>query len=171
VSFRTRCAGTLTVARRDGWLELDFPARVPRPCEPPAGLLAGLGGAPREVLQSERDLLVVFDTEAEVVALAPHMDSLARLGRSGVIASAPGREHDFVSRFFAPAFGIDEDPVTGSAHCVLIPYWAARLGRTELTARQVSRRGGNLRCTLRGERVGIAGTVVPYLRGTITVPR
>jgi len=171
VSFRTRCAGPLSVARRGSWLELDFPTRAPEPCEAPVALLEALDREPNEVLRSERDYLVVFESREEVLALAPRMPSLLALGLAGIIVTAPGTGEDFVSRFFAPAFGIDEDPVTGSAHCVLIPYWAERLGRRELTARQVSRRGGTLRCTLRGPRVGIAGQVAPYLQGTITVPR
>jgi predicted PhzF superfamily epimerase YddE/YHI9 len=116
-----------------------------------------------------RDYLAVYDAEGDVASLAPDFPGLARLGRS-VIATAPGpAEIDFVSRFFAPAMGVDEDPVTGSAHCILIPYWAERLGRTRLRARQLSRRGGSLACELRGDRVAIAGRVTPYLTGAIAI--
>src|SRR5688572_15019571 len=157
VRFRSQ-SGPLAVARaRDAanaadWLELDFPARPAAPSDAPAARLAalraGLGGAPLEVRSSVRDHLVVYGSEAEVAALRPDSAALAELGRAGFIATAPGAECDFVSRFFAPAFGIDEDPVTGSAHCVLAPYWAQRLGKRVLSARQISRRGGVLRCEL-----------------------
>jgi predicted PhzF superfamily epimerase YddE/YHI9 len=119
-----------------------------------------------------RDLMAVFETAAEVRALRPDFAAMATLDTFAVIATAPGDEEgvDFVSRFFAPRAGINEDPVTGSAHCTLVPYWAARLGRTELAARQLSARGGELACTLRGDRVGVAGRAVEYLSGTIDVP-
>jgi len=169
VRFHTRRAGVLGVTLDGDWLELDFPARPPSAGEAPAGVLDALGGQPRAVLTSARDVLVVYGSEAEVARLAPRMDSLASLGPAGVIASARGDACDFVSRFFAPGVGVDEDPVTGSAHCVLTPYWAAELGKSVLGARQISRRGGDLRCTLRGERVGIAGKVVPYLEGVVTL--
>jgi len=170
VRFHSRKAGVLGVTRHGDELALDFPARPPAPCDPPRGLVDALGGAPREVLASTRDFLVVYGSEREVAALVPAMAPLAALGPAGVIVSARGEQCDFVSRFFAPGAGIDEDPVTGSAHCVLTPYWARVLGKSELAARQISARGGSLRCTLRGERVEIAGRVVPYLEGTITVP-
>jgi PhzF family phenazine biosynthesis protein len=170
VRFHTRRAGTVGVERRNGWLELDFPARVPRPSAPPAGLLEALGGRPTAVLASVRDVLVVYGSQAEVAALAPRMAPLAALGPAGVIATARGDGVDFVSRFFAPGAGVDEDPVTGSAHCVLTPYWSGVLAKETLEARQISRRGGLLRCRLRGERVGIAGRVVPYLEGWIGLP-
>jgi predicted PhzF superfamily epimerase YddE/YHI9 len=169
VSFLTR-SGRLGVTRKNDWLELDFPARPAVVCEPPAGLLDALGGAPREVRKSVRDQLVIYGSESEVAALRPAMAPLAALGLFGVIATARGDRADFVSRFFAPGVGVDEDPVTGSAHCVLTPYWAEQLGKNALDARQISRRGGVLRCELRGERVGIAGQVVLYLEGTIEVP-
>ena len=169
VRFHTRCAGVLGVERRDGLLVLDFPARPPRPADPPPGLIDALGGRPRAVLASARDHLVVYDSEPEIAALAPRMAPLAALGPVGVIVTARGQRSDFVSRFFAPGVGIDEDPVTGSAHCVLTPYWAKQLGKSVLDARQISARGGVLRCALRGERVEIGGKVVAYLEGTITV--
>lgn len=169
VRFHTRKAGELGVVRRGERLELDFPARPPRPAEAPPGLLRALGGAPRAVLASARDWLVRYAHEAEVRALAPDMGPLRALGPVGVIVTAPGARCDFVSRFFAPGAGVDEDPVTGSAHCVLTPYWAGELGKSELDARQLSRRGGELLCTARGARVGIAGQVTFYLAGTIEV--
>jgi predicted PhzF superfamily epimerase YddE/YHI9 len=169
VRFHTRRAGVLGVERRDGLLVLDFPARAPRPSDPPPGLIDALGGRPEAVLASARDHMVVYGSEAEVAGLVPRMAPIAALGPVGVIVTARGVGCDFVSRFFAPGVGIDEDPVTGSAHCVLTPYWAKALGKNALEARQISARGGVLRCTLRGERVDIAGGVVPYLEGTITV--
>lgn len=153
--------------RRDGMLVMDFPARPPAPCEPPAGLLAALGGAPREVWKA-RDHLVVFDSAAEIDALTPDLAALAAVDCWAAIVTAPGDDDtDFVSRFFAPAQGVPEDPVTGSAHTTLAPYWSKRLAKTALTARQLSRRGGLLHCTLHGERVDIAGQAVTYLIGHI----
>src|SRR3989442_168868 len=116
-----------------------------------------------------RDYMCVFGTEEEVLALTPDMAKLAALDRFALMVTAPGKDCDFVSRFFAPSKGIDEDPVTGSAHCTLIPYWAERLGKTKLAARQLSRRGGALTCALRGDRVTIAGRAVLYLEGAITL--
>lgn len=169
VAFRTLKAGTLTVARQGEVLAMDFPARPAHPVETPAGLVAALGRNPSAVLAA-RDYLAVFERAEEVATLAPDMAALARLDRFAVIATAPGEGGvDFVSRFFAPAQGIPEDPVTGSAHCTLAPYWAARLDRTRLTARQISPRGGDLVCTVFGERIVIAGRCVLYLEGMISV--
>lgn len=169
VSFRTGKAGALSVSREGDLLALDFPAHPPTPCPEPAGLAAALGRAPAAMLAA-RYYLAVYDMPDEVAALAPDFAALARLDRPALIVTAPGSgEYDFVSRVFAPAFGIEEDPATGAAHCTLIPYWAARLGRTRLLARQVSRRGGTLHCEFFGERVAIAGRAVLYLAGTIEV--
>ena len=165
--FDTR-SGELTVAREGEMLSMDFPSRPGRPVTISDELVAALGARPREV-HLARDLLAIFASEAEVRAIRPDFAALAALDAFAVIVSAPGDEVDFVSRFFAPGAGIPEDPVTGSAHCTLIPYWAGRLGKTELTARQISARGGELACRLRGDRVLIAGRAVEYLRGEITV--
>jgi predicted PhzF superfamily epimerase YddE/YHI9 len=119
---------------------------------------------------SSRDLMAVYEREEDVRGLVPDMRKVAAFDVTGVIATAPGSECDFVSRFFAPAVGIPEDPVTGSAHCTLVPYWARRLGKTTLRARQISPRGGELFCELRGDRVEISGRAVKYLEGTIEVP-
>jgi predicted PhzF superfamily epimerase YddE/YHI9 len=127
-----------------------------------------LGRTPREVAKA-RDLMAVFDTEDEVRSLAPSFDRIIALGVHAIIVTAPGREVDFVSRFFAPLVGVPEDPVTGSAHCTLIPYWAKRLGKSRLRARQVSARGGELECEDLGDRVSMAGRAVQYLEGTIEV--
>lgn len=169
VHFRTGKAGTLSVSRKDDLLALDFPAHPPMPCAVPAELSAALGRAPASVLAA-RYYLAVYDEAEEVAALAPDFRALARLDRPALIVTAPGTQGaDFVSRVFAPAFGIDEDPATGAAHCTLVPYWAARLGKSRLLARQLSRRGGMLHCELLGERVSIAGRARLYLEGTIEV--
>ena len=167
IRFHSR-SGPLPVSRTGEVFTLDFPARPPEACEPPEALLRGLGCRPSHVFKS-RDYLAVFATEAEVRSLAPDFARLKTLDCLGIIATAPGNDSDFVSRFFAPAAGIDEDPVTGSAHCTLIPYWAQRLGKTTLFARQVSRRGGELFCRLADERVHIGGKAVLYLRWEIVL--
>jgi predicted PhzF superfamily epimerase YddE/YHI9 len=169
VNFRTLKAGVLTVARHADMLMMDFPARPAVAVEPPPGLLAALGGTPREVLKA-RDHMVVYDSAAEVAALRPDFAALGKLDCWAAMATAPGENGaDFVSRFFAPRQGIDEDPATGSSHCTLVPYWANRLGKRELKARQLSRRVGTLTCALNGERVAIGGRAVLYLEGQITV--
>jgi PhzF family phenazine biosynthesis protein len=169
IRFHTS-SGWLAVARRGGLLELDFPSQPATARADDGSLARALGRAPRAVERSGNKDLALFDSEREVRALAPDFRALARLEPLGVIASARGEEVDFVSRFFAPKAGVDEDPVTGSAHCVLIPHWARALGKDTLRARQVSRRGGTLFCELRGERVGIAGGARTYLVGGIAIP-
>jgi predicted PhzF superfamily epimerase YddE/YHI9 len=169
VSFRTLKAGMLTVTRYADMLVMDFPARPAAATAPPPGLLVALGGKPCEVL-SARDHLVVYGSAAEVAELKPDLAALAKVDCWAAIVTAPGNDGiDFVSRFFAPAQGVPEDPVTGSSHTTLTPYWAKRLGKTELEARQLSRRGGALRCTLNGDRVSIGGRAVLYLEGHISV--
>lgn len=168
VRFRTKIGDTLVVTRDGAVLWMDFPARAPVPRADLGDVAGALGAAPAEVMAA-RDGVAVFAREAEVRALAPDMARVARLDCFGLIATAPGDTCDFVSRFFAPKAGVPEDPVTGSAHCTLIPYWARRLGKTSLKARQVSTRGGTLLCEHRGERVGIGGEAVTYLRGAITL--
>jgi len=168
VAFETLQAGTLVVTRQGDELAMDFPAWPPQPAEPPSNLAAALGRNPTELLAS-RDWFAVYEREADIAAIKPDFAALRRLDRA-VIVTAPGTGGvDFVSRFFAPAAGIDEDPVTGSAHCQLIPYWAKRLGKARLAARQVSSRGGTLTCALEGGRVTIAGQARLYLEGAITV--
>jgi PhzF family phenazine biosynthesis protein len=165
VSFETR-SGTLTVTREGDLYSLDFPSRPPGPCEPNSELVHALGGNPEAVLAA-RDYFVVYGSEEELRALKPDMQALMNIDRFAVIATAPGRDFDFVSRFFAPSKGVPEDPVTGSAHCSLIPYWSKRLGNTKLHAFQVSPRGGELWCEDRGERVTISGKAVRFFEGTI----
>jgi PhzF family phenazine biosynthesis protein len=169
VHFRSQ-SGPLRVTAEGERLALDFPSRPPEAAEGAATDLAGALGARPGAVLSSRDYLAVFETEDEVRALRPDMARVAALDRLGVIATAPGRDCDFVSRFFAPGVGVAEDPVTGSAHCTLVPYWARRLGRARLFARQVSPRGGELWCEDRGDRVEIAGRCTRYLEGTIELP-
>jgi PhzF family phenazine biosynthesis protein len=161
-------SGELAVACDGEILTLNFPSRPATACNVPAELIRGLGAKPKELLKA-RDYLAVFESEDDVRALKPDFAELAKLDCLGIIASAPGKDCDFVSRFFAPAAGINEDPVTGSSHCTLIPYWANRLGKTKLFGRQISTRGGELFCELAGERVHIGGKAVIYLRGEIEI--
>ncbi len=171
VRFHTR-SGLLTVTREGEDYTLDFPVLPPKRIDDdPAVAKAvadALGDVPAE-LWNQMDLMAVFDSEAEIAALAPDMTRIAAIETRGVIATAPGDLCDFVSRFFAPRSGIPEDPVTGSAHCITTPYWAERLGQNQLSARQISARGGALEAALRGERVLISGRVAPYMEGRIRV--
>lgn len=169
ISFQTRKSGELVVTRRGDIFEMDFPARPTHAQTPPDGLSKALGVRPRKVFGSAEDLMVVLDNEKAVVNVEPSFSALEQVECRGVIITAPGDQSDFVSRFFAPRVGIPEDPVTGSAHCVLIPYWAAVLGKKELHAFQVSKRGGELFCRHAGERVKISGKAALYLEGTITI--
>ncbi|MBW2254841.1 MAG: PhzF family phenazine biosynthesis protein [Deltaproteobacteria bacterium] len=165
VRFTTR-SGELRVFRHGDALRMDLPSSPPRPCAPPDGLAEMLGAEPLEVLEAE-DLLVRLSDEATVHGLTPDFRRIAALPWEGVIATAPGEDTcHFVSRFFAPGVGIPEDPVTGAAHCTLTPYWAQRLERTVLTARQVSERGGEIECRMVGDRVHLVGNAVTVLEGT-----
>ena len=168
--FRTRQAGSLLVTRAADLLALDFPSRPPQSVDRPIGLEAALGASPAEVLAAATNLFCVFRNRADVAALKPDSAALAKLPYHGIIVTAPGNDVDFVSRFFAPKDGIDEDPATGSSHCSLIPYWAKRLGKSELEARQLSPRGGRLSCDDAGERVIIAGQGQLYMQGTVYLP-
>lgn len=167
VSFHSPRSGPLTVERHNGLLRLNFPAQPPIPCAAPDNLLLALQIKPTEVLQSE-DYLAVFDSPETIEGLSPDLELLKTLDLRGVIVTAPGKGVDFVSRFFAPKVGIDEDPVTGSAHCALIPYWKKRLNKERLHALQISARGGELFCQDCGDRVLISGKAVCYLRGSIS---
>jgi PhzF family phenazine biosynthesis protein len=169
IHFHTLKAGTLTVSRKDDLYTLDFPSRAPQSCVAPEGLVEALGGIkPVEILRS-RDYFIVYETEADVLALEPNFAALSRIESLGFVVTAPGDNSDFVSRFFAPSAGIDEDPVTGSSHCNLIPYWADRLGKFKLHAFQVSARRGELWCEHKGDRVLMSGKAVTYLTGEIFV--
>ena len=165
IVFHTKIGDTLVVAREGDRLAMDFPARPPAP-KAIGDVAAALGAKPAEVLAA-RDGFAVFAREGDVRALKPDMAKVAALDCVGLIATAPGKDCDFVSRFFAPKHNIPEDPVTGSAHTTLIPYWSKRLGKSEMFARQVSARGGAIWCKHRGARVTIAGTCAPYLDGWI----
>lgn len=164
--FHTR-SGELLANRRDDHIELDFPATAPAPCAAPNGLESALGARACWLGKSRFDYLVELDSEAAVRDLDPDFAGLRRLGVRGVMvtARAQGQEFDFVSRYFAPGSGIDEDPVTGSAHCALAPFWSERLGKTRMTAYQASARGGVVGVRLAGERVYLTGRAVTILRG------
>jgi PhzF family phenazine biosynthesis protein len=170
VRFRSRAGDWLTVTRQGDRLTMDFPARPARLRPDLAPRLAEAFARPVEAALAARDAVAVLADEAAVRALDPDLARIAAIDALGVIATAPGDDCDFVSRFFAPRAGIAEDPVTGSAHCTLVPYWAERLGRRSLFARQVSARGGELWCEHAGDRVHIGGRAVLYLQGSIILP-
>jgi len=167
ITFSSK-SGKLTAVRANEMISMDFPAQPPIPCEPPRELLDGLKKEPLEILCSE-DYFIVFSSENDVIELSPDMGKLKKLDLRGVIVTAKGNKVDFVSRFFAPKFGIDEDPVTGSAHCALTPYWAKKLNKKSVHAHQVSQRGGELFCTDCGDRVVIAGGAAKFMEGSITI--
>jgi len=165
--FHTK-SGLLTADRRGDWIELDFPAKSVEPAPVPAGLVEALGAAPTYVGRNQFDYLVELDSEKSVRGLTPDHATLAKLPVRGVIVtSRASGDYDFVSRFFAPASGIAEDPVTGSSHCALGPFWSARLGKPELLAYQASPRGGVVRVRVVGDRVRLGGQAVTVLRGDL----
>ena len=168
ITFETR-SGALTVKRKSDLLEMDFPARPPTPYTSLELLSKALGRQPLEVMRAD-DYLVVFDSEAAVSGIRPDFALLGTLDLRGVIITTPGSSDDFVSRFFAPRLGIPEDPVTGSAHCTLAPYWAVRLGKHLLSARQVSKRGGSILCEWKGDRVLLSGSAVTFMEAEMTLP-
>jgi PhzF family phenazine biosynthesis protein len=172
ITFDTLSGKLAAVRDAEGRIELDFPARTMAEAAPPPGLLTGLNLKPdqaKTIAAGEEDWLVEVRDEALLRALQPDLARLARVDARGIIVTArgDGEQFDFVSRFFAPAVGVPEDPVTGSAHCSLAPYWAARLGRTRLRAFQASARGGELEVEVRGARVALVGRAVTVLRGTL----
>jgi PhzF family phenazine biosynthesis protein len=162
-------SGLLTADRAGDWIELDFPAKPETAAPAPDGLIEALGAQPKYIGKNAFDYLVELDSEATVRGLNPNHAFLRKLPVRGVIVTSRGSEYDFVSRFFAPGSGIDEDPVTGSAHCCLGPYWAARLRKTEFVAYQASARGGVVRVRLQGDRVKLGGQAVTVLRGQLLV--
>ncbi|MEQ1813743.1 MAG: PhzF family phenazine biosynthesis isomerase [Candidatus Nitrotoga sp.] len=166
ICFETR-SGKLFVAKKGRLLEMNFPACPPTPCELSETLAKGLGQRPIEVLAAD-DYLAIFDNEATVRAITPNQSLLSQLDLRGIIITAPGADVDFVSRFFAPKFGIPEDPVTGSTHCELAPYWAHKLGKNILSAKQVSKRGGNITCEMKADRVFLSGQAVTFMEAEIT---
>jgi PhzF family phenazine biosynthesis protein len=167
IDFRA-LAGPLKVTREGDLLSLDFPSRPPEAIDAPVDIVAALG-VPLDEMWKARDHVAVFAHEDVVRTLNPDMLRLAQVDMFALIVTARGKECDFVSRFFAPGRGIDEDPVTGSAHCTLIPFWAKRLGKAKLHALQVSKRGGELFCELNGDRVKISGRVALYSEGVIHI--
>lgn len=167
ITFETR-SGDLLVQQRGKLYEMNFPACPPKVCELSELLAQGLGQRPVAVLAAD-DYLAVFENEATICSINPNQSMLAQLDLRGVIITAPGKDVDFVSRFFAPKYGIPEDPVTGSAHCELAPYWAKKLGKNILTAKQVSRRGGNISCELKADRVLLSGAAVTFMTAEIEI--
>ncbi|QEX23980.1 putative isomerase [Hypericibacter adhaerens] len=167
MKFRSR-GGLLGVERRGDLLALDFPIYRTEKTAMPAGIEKALGRKPAE-MRAVHQWLAVYESEEEVANLEPDMAAIVALGKDGIIATAPGDRSDYVCRYFAPHAGIPEDPATGSAQCVTVPYWAERLGKTKLTGRQISARVGTFQCELKGERVDIAGRCVAYLEGRIHV--
>ncbi|MFZ0473262.1 MAG: PhzF family phenazine biosynthesis protein [Bacteroidales bacterium] len=169
VTFNSPRSGKLYVSLKEEKLELDFPTDKLNKCQLPSIIKESLGSEPLECFTGRSDYLLLFGSEAEILAIRPDFRKLARADGRGIIVTAPGSDVDFVSRFFAPQAGIDEDPVTGSAHTTLTPFWSARLGKKSMTARQLSERGGYLECTLNGDRTLIAGRAVLFLKGEIFV--
>lgn len=171
VTFRAVAVGDISVSQLDdGRLEMSFPNREPEPCpNPPVELFNALGVLPQAVLKNRQAWFAIYQHEEQVRQLSPDLALLKSLAPLDVVVTAPGREHDFISRYFWPANGGDEDPVTGSIHAGLAPYWARRLGRPTLVALQASRRSGVLYCRVEGDRVFVAGYAVQYLQGTIEV--
>lgn len=168
IRFYSHRSGPLLVEKDDhGNLTMDFPTDDLAPIPPLPEINAALGKDPVQTLKGKTDYLLIYASQKEVADLQPNFFELSKLDGRGVIVSAQGDEVDFVSRFFAPQSGIDEDPVTGSAHTTLTPYWAQQLNKTQLTAKQISARGGELQCEYLGERVKISGKAVPYLIGEI----
>lgn len=165
--FQTR-SGELSVAREQDLFTLDFPILPTKAVSDPPDMTRALGKHPVALFAGQH-WLAIFDRESDVRDLAPDFAAIAALGRDGIIATAPGSDRDYVCRYFVPQAGIPEDPATGSAQCVLMPYWAERLGRAKLSGRQISARVGEFQCELKGDRVAIAGHAVCYLKGSIFV--
>ncbi|MDM8003474.1 MAG: PhzF family phenazine biosynthesis protein [Bacteroidota bacterium] len=169
VVFRSRVMGLLTVRRHGDMLELDFPVDRTEKCDLPGFISEALGTSPIESYMGRSDYMLVYNSETDIRQMKPDFRKLAQTKSRGVIVTAPGEEVDFVSRFFCPQIGIDEDPVTGSAHTTLTPYWSSRLDRLSLKAKQLSARGGYLECTLSGDRTFISGHALMYLKGEIII--
>jgi PhzF family phenazine biosynthesis protein len=170
VRFHTRFSGELNVSRDGDRLAMDFPAAPPWICgNPPAALIEGLGVRPPLVMQVEDNYFAVYEAAEDIKSVQPDFRVIEKLHPAGVAITAPGEDSDFVSRYFAPSYGIPEDPVTGSTHCSLAPYWSKRLGKTSLHARQFSQRGGELWCDVKGDRVIIKGKAVLTLRGELSI--
>lgn len=167
IRFKSRHRGILTVRKEGPLLTLDFPADHIKRATPPHGLIKSIGKKPQEIWKGKTDYLLIYKTEQEVQRISPNYHLLSEVNARGVIITAPGKTCDFVSRFFAPKVGINEDPVTGSAHTTLVPYWAKQLQKKKLSAKQLSKRQGILTCRLENNRVYIAGKATTYLVGDI----
>lgn len=168
IVFQTR-SGPLSVSRSEGGYTMNFPAALLMASDLPSALSKGLGKPPKEVFAAF-DYVAIFETEDEIKALSPDFAELQKLGLRGVVATAPGTDVDFVSRCFFPKLRVDEDPVTGSAHCELAPYWARQLNKDTLSARQLSKRGGRIDCGVQGERVFLTGQAVDFMLAEIQIP-
>lgn len=170
ISFQSHRSGELKVTKEGEYLTLNFPADKLREVGAEEISRCGFSAQPKAVYKGKTDYLIVFENEEQVRALDPDFQKVKKIPARGIIVTAPGNQVDFVSRFFAPQSGIPEDPVTGSAHTSLIPYWSKRLNKKQMTARQLSIRGGDLICADLGDRVGISGQCVLYLKGEIFCP-
>lgn len=168
INFRSHISGDLFVERKGDLFVLDFPSYPPEAQDVP-GLGGILGREPLEIVEAGGYVVALFASEADVAAIKPDLRAMANLDAHAVVVTAKGSSSDFVSRFFGPAVGVDEDPVTGSSHCRLIPYWAKKLAKTELFARQISKRGGEIYCELIGDRVKMGGNAALYMKGEIYV--
>ncbi|HJW17835.1 MAG TPA: PhzF family phenazine biosynthesis protein [Flavisolibacter sp.] len=169
IQFSTQKAGTLKASAKEGVYTLDFPARIPEPCTAPANLLKSLGTAIAVEILKSRDYFVVLPDEEAVKNIEPDFIIMKQLDSFGIIVTAKGQSADVVSRCFYPNAGINEDPVTGSAHCNIVPYWSEKLGKTKLQCKQLSKRGGTLDCELSGDRVLLSGKCVLFLQGEIDI--
>ncbi len=169
INFHSHISGLLSVEKNNEYLTLDFPTDIYEKVKIPQVLIEAFGITPLEAFKGKTDYLLIFSTQKEIEEFHPNLNLIKKVGGRGVIVSAPGYKTDFVSRFFAPQAGINEDPVTGSAHTTLIPVWSKKLGKTNLTAKQLSKRQGDLICEYKGDRVKITGTAVTYLQGEIKI--
>ena len=167
--FHSEHSGDLYVSKKDDLLTLDFPVDPITPADPPSELLGAFKKKPLEVYKGRTDYLLIYESQKDIEGCDPDLTMLKKSKARGIIVSAPGKKVHFVSRFFAPGSGVDEDPVTGSAHTTLTPYWSEKLGKNRMKARQLSKRGGKLICELKGDRVLISGRAVTYLKGEIEV--
>lgn len=167
IHFQSRKRGLLTVTRKEAFLELNFPADLPEPALPPEGLLKAIGKKPLEIWKGRTDYLLLYGSQEDIEEIRPDFGQLKAVHARGIMITAAGYEYDFVSRFFAPAVGVNEDPVTGSAHTTLTPFWAHRLNQLSMEACQLSARGGFLKCTLSGDRVLISGKAATFMIGEI----
>ena len=166
--FYTR-SGILTASLSMGWIELNFPSTPVTPVEPPPGLLSALNVSPLYIGKSQFDLFLELTSEDELISLKPDFYSLKTISTRGIIVTASSRNYDFISRFFAPGLGINEDPVTGSAHCALAPYWEKKLGKNSFSAFQASKRGGELKVVIDGDRIRISGQAISVMQAQLLV--